>query len=79
MGELCTIELSSRPFHTGIGCTFAEIDMVFAWETFEIIIGEDQLAIDQTIDHQAIVFFAQFNGTRVVTLKRAALRCDRAV
>jgi len=53
--------------------------MVFAWEAFQIGVGEHQRCINQAVDHQAVVFFAQLNRTRMVTLKRTALRRDCAI
>ena len=79
MGELRTVQLRTGPFHARVCRTFAEIHVVFARETFQISIVEDQRLIDQTVDHQTIIFLLQLDRARVVTLKRAALRRDRPI
>jgi hypothetical protein len=52
---------------------------VFAWEAFEIFVGEDKRPIDEAVDHQPVVFFAQLNRPRMMPLKGAALRRNRAI
>ena len=79
MRELNTVQLRTSPFHTRVRRTFAEIHMIFTWETFQIFVCENQWLIDKTVDHQTVVFFCQFNRTRVVTFECTALWCDRAI
>ena len=79
VGELRAVQLCASPFHPGVGCTFQEECPVFTRETLQILVGENQFLIHHPIDHQAIIFFAQFNRTRVVAFKRTALRGDRTV
>ncbi len=79
MGELDAVQLGARPFHAGIRRALAEVDVVLPRKPFEVIIGEDQRAIDKAVDHQPVVFLAQLNRTGMVAFKRAALRRDRAV
>ena len=73
------VTLCAGPFHPGIRRTFAEMDVVFTREAFKIGVGKDQRCIHQSVDHQTVVFLPEINRTRVVTLKRTALRRDRAV
>ena len=78
MGELHTVQLCARPFHAGVGGTFAEIHVVFAREALDVFVGKHQRLIHKPVDHQAEVILGQLNRTRVVTFERTALRGDRA-
>ena len=53
--------------------------MVFPWKALQIFIGKYQRRINQPIDHQTVITFLKVNRARVMTLKSAALRCDRAI
>ncbi len=77
--ELRTVELGTCPLHARVCRALKEIGAIFAREAFQIGVGKDQRTINETVDHQTVIFLFQLNRARVVAFKRAPLWRDRAV
>ena len=56
-----------------------KVDVILAREPLKVGVVKDQRLVHHAVDHQAVVVFLQLNRSGVVTLKRTALRRDRAV
>ena len=79
MRELAAIELGAAPFHAGIGGAFEEIDPVLARKPHDVFHGEDELLVDETVDHQPVHGRIDLRDAGMMTLEAEAIRRDDAV
>ena len=66
------------PFGRGVGAAFDEVDARNAGQAHQVVHGEDAFALDQTVDHQAVLGRIDVPPALVVTLKVQAAGRDDA-
>ena len=79
MSELAAVQLRPRPFHAGVGGAFQKIDVIFAWKAHQVFHREDQRAINQAVDHEAMFGGIDFGDARVMAFKTQAVWRDDPV
>ena len=79
VGELNTVELGTRPFHARVGGAFEEVDVVLAREAHEVLHREDELLVDETVDHQTVLGRVDMGRAAVVTFEADTVGGDDAI
>ena len=79
VGELAGIELSTPPFHAGIGGAFGEVEMALGRHAPDVVHGEHQLVFHHAVDHQPVLRRVDLGDAAMVTLEMQTVRRDEAV
>ena len=79
VGELTAVQLRAAPFHARIRRAFKEIGPIFARESHDVLHGEDQRRVDQTVDHQPMRGGINLGHAAVVTLETQTIGRDDPV
>src|SRR4029453_17796157 len=76
---LTAVELSAAPFHPGIGRAFEKINFVDGRKPLEIVERKNQRFVDESMQHQPVIFVIDFRDSAMMTLETKPVRRDDAV